>query len=255
MKYLKYLQTSNDFESFKNSEDYVLPNVSYVVETKEVSFDPYIPPLGVDSIPNEASIYGIDGRFYTPEEWVKSGNSNEDAVGVAFCKLNNDGTYECPPFVIHPSEGANLKYSKKQETISSVTKTGEYTEAIKDFNGEKNTKYIVQNDDRWNGGSSGTGPGYANGITFKHGKKGYVPAAGELYYMIAWNSELHPHYQKINECLNAINGTPLDRNKEYWSSTSGGEKFSAWIWDDGTKSMLISGNKTAQKYVRAIAKL
>lgn len=44
MKYLKYLQTANDFESFKNSEDYILPNVSYVVETEGVSFEPYVGP-------------------------------------------------------------------------------------------------------------------------------------------------------------------------------------------------------------------
>lgn len=212
MKYLKYLQTTNDFESFKNSEDYILPNVSYVVETEGVSFEPYIPPLGVDSIPDGASIYGIDGRFYTPEEWVKSGNSNEDAVGVAVCEINSDGIYVYTPFVIHPSEGANLKYSNKTQTYDSVTATGSYSEAIKDFNGEKNTKYIIQGD-----GSSvtGTGPAYANGITFKHGKKGYVPAAGELYYMLCWDSQSHPTYQKINECLTAINGVPLDKKKDY----------------------------------------
>ena len=44
MKYLKYLQTANDFESFKNSEDYVLPNVSYIEETKGVSYEPYVEP-------------------------------------------------------------------------------------------------------------------------------------------------------------------------------------------------------------------
>ena len=42
MKYLKYLQTANDFESFKNSEAYILPNVSYIVETEEVYFAPFI---------------------------------------------------------------------------------------------------------------------------------------------------------------------------------------------------------------------
>lgn len=42
MKYLKYLQTTNDFESFKNSENYILPNVSYVVETQGVSYEPYV---------------------------------------------------------------------------------------------------------------------------------------------------------------------------------------------------------------------
>lgn len=45
MKYLKYLQTANDFESFKNSEDYILPNVSYVVETEDVSFEPWVPDM------------------------------------------------------------------------------------------------------------------------------------------------------------------------------------------------------------------
>ena len=43
MKYLKYLQTAIDFESFKNSEDYVTPNVSYVEETNGVSYEPYVP--------------------------------------------------------------------------------------------------------------------------------------------------------------------------------------------------------------------
>lgn len=64
MKYLKYLQTTNDFESFKNSENYVLPNVSYVVETEGVSFEPYVPPLP----PIGASIYGLDGNFYSATE-------------------------------------------------------------------------------------------------------------------------------------------------------------------------------------------
>lgn len=45
MKYLKYLQTTNDFESFKNSEDFILPNVSYIVETEDVSFEPYVPDM------------------------------------------------------------------------------------------------------------------------------------------------------------------------------------------------------------------
>lgn len=38
MKYLKYLQTANDFEQFKNSEDYILPNVSYIVASDTVMY-------------------------------------------------------------------------------------------------------------------------------------------------------------------------------------------------------------------------
>lgn len=71
MKYLKYLQTTNDFESFKNSQDYILPNVSYVVETEGVSFEPYVPPPppGAGDI-----VYKSNGKLNTInyEEWNSS---------------------------------------------------------------------------------------------------------------------------------------------------------------------------------------
>jgi hypothetical protein len=57
MKYLKYLQTANDFESFKNSEDYVLPNVSYVEETKGVSYEPFI---YIDPMANYLTIEALE---------------------------------------------------------------------------------------------------------------------------------------------------------------------------------------------------
>lgn len=59
MKYLKYLQTTNDFESFKNSENYILPNVSYVVETKGVSFEPYVPDMRDNYLTIEALEDGL----------------------------------------------------------------------------------------------------------------------------------------------------------------------------------------------------
>ena len=44
MKYLKYFEQASAYEAYKNGSDYVLPNVSYVEETKGVSYQPYIPP-------------------------------------------------------------------------------------------------------------------------------------------------------------------------------------------------------------------
>lgn len=44
MIYLKKFEKQTQFDTFKESADYVLPNVSYIVENKFVSFDPYIPP-------------------------------------------------------------------------------------------------------------------------------------------------------------------------------------------------------------------
>lgn len=78
MKYLKYLQTTNDFESFKNSEDYILPNVSYVVETEGVSFEPYVPP---PPVPAGGIVYFTEGKLKSIHynEWD---NSLGTPVGV-----------------------------------------------------------------------------------------------------------------------------------------------------------------------------
>lgn len=62
MKHLKYLQTTNDFESFKNSEGYVLPNVSYIVETESVSFEPYV-DLTVNYLTIEALEDGLTAKL------------------------------------------------------------------------------------------------------------------------------------------------------------------------------------------------
>lgn len=42
MKHLKLFNDAVSYEAWKNSEEYVLPNVSYVVETEDVSFEPYV---------------------------------------------------------------------------------------------------------------------------------------------------------------------------------------------------------------------
>lgn len=61
MKHLKYLQTVNDFEAFKNSENYILPNVSYIKETEGVSFEPCAPA------PQKAGdiVYYVNGGLKT----------------------------------------------------------------------------------------------------------------------------------------------------------------------------------------------
>lgn len=72
MKYLKYLQTANDFELFKNSEDYILPNVSYVVETEDVSFEPYVAPPPPISLCDIAYWDGSTVCTVSQSEWNSS---------------------------------------------------------------------------------------------------------------------------------------------------------------------------------------
>jgi hypothetical protein len=45
MKHLKLFNDATSYEAWKNSEEFVLPNVSFVVETNIVGFEPYIPPV------------------------------------------------------------------------------------------------------------------------------------------------------------------------------------------------------------------
>lgn len=41
MKYLKYFEQASAYEAYKNGSDFILPNVSYVVENSIVNYNPY----------------------------------------------------------------------------------------------------------------------------------------------------------------------------------------------------------------------
>ena len=41
MKYLKYFEQASAYEAYKNGSDYVTPNVSYVVETNSIAYNPF----------------------------------------------------------------------------------------------------------------------------------------------------------------------------------------------------------------------
>lgn len=58
MKYLKYFQTEVERSTYKDSSEFILPNVSYVVESDSVNFDPYIPPVPAGGI-----VYFADGKL------------------------------------------------------------------------------------------------------------------------------------------------------------------------------------------------
>ena len=45
MKYLKYFETEAAYEAYKNGSEFVLPNVSFVVENTGVAFNPYVAPV------------------------------------------------------------------------------------------------------------------------------------------------------------------------------------------------------------------
>lgn len=42
MKYLKQFKQASEYEAFKESEDYVTPNVSYIVEDGNINYEPHV---------------------------------------------------------------------------------------------------------------------------------------------------------------------------------------------------------------------
>ena len=44
MKYIKLFETASEYQAFKESTDYIEPNVSYSIDTDVVHYNPYIPP-------------------------------------------------------------------------------------------------------------------------------------------------------------------------------------------------------------------
>lgn len=232
MKYLKYLQTTNDFESFKNSESYILPNVSYVVETKGVSYEPYVPPFEIE-IPSPytewARIQHKNGTLYTVEEWLAAKTAgtvtNADANGVAVLYSK----YAVCPHVIHPKNSTDyLIWSNTSVKVSGVTTTtGGYSAARLDVNGRANTEAILA---AVTAGTIADAPAaqYCAGVTFANDHQGYLPAAGEVK---AWQD----NKTAVNACMDAIGGDKV-AEKGFWSSTQTTDTI-AWIWDYYNKEL------------------
>jgi hypothetical protein len=238
MKHLKYFEQASAYEAYKNGSDYVLPNVSYVEENKVVFYmpkseEPAVAPVG-------ASIYGLDGKFYSVDEWTASGKSNSDAVGVAV----SDGEHS---FVIHPTADPGVtKWSSSQVvTIDGVVNVN-YTDAKSDFAGEANTAAILA---AVQAGTIEDAPAaqYCAGITFANGKKGYLPSAGELLMV-------YSVLKDINSCMTTLGGIEIDmRSKRYWSSTQNWA-INAIYWDWYKLNFDAIGKKNTY-HVRAVAAL
>lgn len=55
MKYLKNFETEAAYAAYKNGSEFILPNVSYVEDIKDVAFNPYVAPAS----PNIVCTYNI----------------------------------------------------------------------------------------------------------------------------------------------------------------------------------------------------
>lgn len=76
MKYLKYFQTETERYTYKNSSEFILPNVNYVVESDSVDFNPCV------ELPKAGDIAYWDGSKVKTVPYDKYDSSLGTAVGV-----------------------------------------------------------------------------------------------------------------------------------------------------------------------------
>nr|DAT61966.1 MAG TPA: Protein of unknown function (DUF1566) [Caudoviricetes sp.] len=179
-------------------------------------------------------ILDTDGNLIKRADWNTGNNSK--AVGVAVLSDN------CK-FVISPSENSsNISWGGYGTTISNIVTTTDAATAKKDYLGSGNTDKIIAQ----LGSGNAPAADYCRGVTFKHGKKGYLGSLGE------WQ-EAYNNKAEIDACMSLIGGTAIYTSAYHWTSTqysSGG----SWIlhWSGGSVGF---DNRNGNYRVRAFAAL
>jgi hypothetical protein len=179
-------------------------------------------------------ILDTDGNLVKRADWNTGNNSK--AVGVAVLSDN------CK-FVISTTENSsNIQWGGYGTTISNIVTTTDAATAKKDYLGSGNTDKIIAQ----LGSGNAPAADYCRGVTFKHGKKGYLGSLGE------WQ-EAYNNKAEIDACMSLIGGTAINTSYYHWTSTqcsSGG----SWIlgWSDGSVGY---GTKNGSGRVRTFAAL
>jgi hypothetical protein len=215
MKYLKKFNTTTDYDQFKSGSEFVLPNVSFVVENKSVEFEPK---------KHVVFIQHVDGNLYTPAQWTGNSFSNDLANGVAVIT-------DVASFVIAKNEFAKVKWQPSSRDFingvsyinDSVSPGGtDYSSYIPTartiLSGYNDTNLIVA---ITNEGAAVECYNY----NFPNGNRGYLPAIGELLIVSDYINE-------INDALSIIGGVTFG-NTYYFSTTQNSYKtnnayYSVW---------------------------
>lgn len=179
-------------------------------------------------------ILDTDGNLVKRADWNTGNNSK--AVGVAVLSDN------CK-FVISTTENSsNIQWGGYGTTISNIVTTTDTATAKKDYLGSGNTDKIITQ----LGSGNAPAADYCRGVTFKHGKKGYLGSLGE------WQ-EAYNNKAEIDACMSLIGGTAINTSYYHWTSTQY-SSTNSWVltWSDGSVG---SNGKDYDRRVRAFAAL
>ena len=227
MIYLKEFNTQAEYDAAVEANEIRRPNVSLVNEPFAVHYNKYV-QLGV-------FIQHIDGSLYTKDEWSAAGFSNDAANGVAVVD-------ELAMFVVAKENTSLMTWGVFGKLIEGITTTTNFTAAINDYSGYKNTQYLLADNDDNAGKACGN-------YLFPNGQKGYLPSLGELMV-------ISKNFNYIQNCLSIIGTRIYIGDAFYWSSTQE-NATSAWsiLLDRGFGKGATANRKDKQQYARVIAKL
>ena len=100
MKYLKLFKTVAEYIAYMQSEDFILPNVSYAEEVKGVAFNPYVDP----SSPNLVCVYDITNTSRETQIMAGYGSHAYTSMIVDGVEMDFDCYYQFDTTGLHTVE-------------------------------------------------------------------------------------------------------------------------------------------------------
>ena len=158
----------------------------------------------------DAGVYiqHVNGSLHTEAEWTAGGYANSDANGVAL--LGSDVS-----FVIAKQDASSstLAWGGRGKTITDIVTSKSSAIAVLDYDGIDNTPKIIEQCSgyTYNGVTGAPAAEACAAFIFPNGKKGYLPALGEMQCVC--NNKT-----AVASAMTLIGGTTIMTNS-YWSST------------------------------------
>lgn len=210
MKYLKVFNTESEYQTFKDGDDYVTPNVSYIKETEDINLKPYTPPSSVGDV---AYWSGSKVKTTPLSSWNTSLGTPVGVVVVP-SGFAPDGKIRIASLMNSDINGNQVNYYTTMEWGPELVDTSliNYTK--------------VPTTD--NAGSTSTG---SNG-------NGYLPSD-----MFTGTTSFVDPKAKYNETYNLIPSPYLgdSPNPEYYKTISGGNAYSDFNGLSNTQTLVNLG--------------
>ena len=251
MKYIKYFEQKALYDNYI-SNDSVLPNVSYTLDTNEVFYN-----KKKEIIANGVYIVDLKGNLLDPDTFTGTAN---DVTGIGLVTDNGSWIVALDEWYAGSNTDSTAWNGNKSawggyfKTVTGCFTPDSLTIAVTDFNGKSNTDAIIAQ-------LKGTTDEYSSSYTgapaaeycraYSKGCKGvgewYLPAIGEL-------NEIGLNQDAINAILTKLGKNSLSENSSTIWSSSQFNSLHAWRYN-WSGSNWSNANKNYASGVRPVCAL